>query len=439
MKRGARSVALEALRAIDEQQAFLQPALEAAARRAGLDGRDRALALELVMGVQRWRRRLDAVLAPRLRRGLDATPRDLLQILRLGVYQLFFLQRIPERAAVHATVDLAREVGGEGAVRLVNGVLRAVQREGPGPEPVDPGVRLSHPDWLVQAFVGFLGAEEAERLCAANNEPAPLTVRPDAPGLTREALAAELAAEGGRAGPGKYAPEALRLDDHPAPFEGASFCAGRWVAQDEAAQLVVLLLDPRPGEAIWDACAAPGGKTRYVARAMRGEGRLWATDIHEGKVRRLAELMADRPLCEVARHDVTTPPGRTFDRVLLDAPCSGLGVLRRHPEMRWRRTPEAVAEMAAAQARALRAAATAVRPGGVLVYSVCSVMPAEGPEVVGSFLTEHPEFTLESPPPGAVDWAPVLDGAFVRTWPHRHAMDGFFAARLRRQEEREPR
>jgi 16S rRNA (cytosine967-C5)-methyltransferase len=172
---------------------------------------------------------------------------------------------------------------------------------------------------------------------------------------------------------------------------------------------------------------------------MRGEGRLWATDVHEGKVRRLAALMADRPLCEVARHDVTTPPGRTFDRVLLDAPCTGLGVVRRHPEIRWRRTPETVAEMAAVQARALRAAATAVRPGGVLVYSVCSTMPAEGPAVVEAFLAEHPEFTLEAPPAvEGVDWAPALDGAHVRTWPHRHGMDGFFAARLRRKEEGTP-
>jgi 16S rRNA (cytosine967-C5)-methyltransferase len=435
MKRSARSAALEALRAIDEQGAYLQAAVDAAAKRAGLDARDRGLALELVMGVQRWRRRLDALLAPRLRRGIESTPADLLQILRLGVYQLFYLERMPERAAVHATVDLARERGGEGAAKFVNGVLRAVQREGRGPEPTDPAVRYSHPDWLAQAFAGFLGAEEAGRLCAANNEPAPLTVRPDAPGLEREALAAEIAAEGGRVDPGRYAPEALHLHDHPGPFEGASFRAGRWVAQDEAAQLVVLLLDPRPGEAVWDACAAPGGKTRYLARRMRGEGRLWATDVHEGKVRRLAELMADHPLCEVARHDATEPPGRTFDRVLLDAPCTGLGVVRRHPEIRWRRTPEAVAEMAGVQARALRASATAVRPGGLLVYSVCSVMPAEGPAVVDAFLAEHPEFTLEPPPSGDVDWTPVLDGACVRTWPHRHGMDGFFATRLRRTEE----
>ncbi len=431
----ARDVALETLRAVEAREAFLQAALESAVQKAGLDPRDRGLALELTSGVLRWQRRLDHRLAPFLRRGLDATPPVLLNVLRLAVYQLGFMDRVPPRAAVHEAVVQARMVGGEGGARLVNAVLRAVAAstealpEGDTPEAL--GVRLSHPDWLAAQALDLLGPEEGAALLAAHNRPAPLTVR--APGAP-EVTATRLTEEGATLTPCAFAPGAWHLE-HRAPFATAAFAGGLFRVQDEAAQLVVHLLAPRPGDRVWDACAAPGGKSQHLVDLTGGRLVLLSTDAHAGKVRRLAETLGRGPGLETAVHDAREPLDRTFDRVLLDAPCSGLGTLRRHPEIRWRRTPESIAELAAAQAVMIRACADTVRPGGTLVYSVCTLTDAEGPEVVAGFLKDRPDFALDLPVPGegGIDWGPLLVPLGLRTWPHRHDMDGFFATRLRRR------
>ena len=439
---GARGVALETLRAVDAREAFLQPALEAAVRKAELDGRDRGLALELTSGVLRWQRRLDHRIAPFLRRGLEETDPGLLRILRLAVYQLDYMDRVPARAAVHEAVQQARITSGEGGSRLVNAVLRAVTQikeslpTGDAPEAL--GVRLSHPDWLAARVIALLGVDDATALLAAHNRPAPLTIRAC---VAAEALLARLADEGGQVVAGRFGPTAYHLD-HPAPFASLSFHDGLWTVQDEAAQLVAHLVDPQPGERVWDVCAAPGGKTRHLLSLMGQRGALHATDRHSGKVRRLAELLvgdaAAAATLTTAVHDASEAPeaGRQFDRVLLDAPCSGLGTLRRHPEIRWRRTPESVAVLAAEQRRMLTQCAKAVRPGGVFVYSVCTFTHEEGPDAVVEFLSENSDFALETPPDGTIDWAalavPLGAGVGYRTWPHRHDMDGFFAARMRR-------
>lgn len=436
--RGARDVALETLRAVDAREAFLQPALDAAVRRAELDTRDRGLALELTSGVLRWQRRLDHRIAPFLRRGLEETDPRLLSVLRLAVYQLDFMDRVPARAAVHEAVAQARQVSGEGGSRLVNAVLRAVSQASEslptGDTPEALGVRLSHPDWLAAIALDLLGPDDATALLAAHNRPAPLTIRAIAPA---EVLRAHIEAEGGQLTPGRFAPAAYHLE-HPAPFAAASFHEGLWTVQDEAAQLVAHLVDPQPGEALWDVCAAPGGKSRhlYDLQSARGPGgTLLSTDTHAGKVTRLGETLSGLAGVTTARHDATQSPPGVFDRVLLDAPCSGLGTLRRHPEIRWRRTPEVVAALAANQRRMLEQASRAVKPGGVLVYSVCTITEAEGPGAVADFLDFHPEFRIDAPPVSAaagIDWAALAVPMGYRTWPHRHDMDGFFAARLRR-------
>jgi 16S rRNA (cytosine967-C5)-methyltransferase len=433
----ARDVALDTLRAVDAREAFLQQALESAAQKAGLDPRDRGLALELTSGVLRQQRRLDHRLAPLLRRGLEATAPAVLNVLRLAAYQLGFMDRVPARAAVHEAVVQARMVAGEGGARLVNAVLRALQQtpetlpEGDTPEAV--GVRLSHPDWLAALALDRLGPAEAEALLAAHNRPAPLTVR--AP-VDPAATAARLTAEGATLTPCVFAPGAWHLE-HRAPFATTAFAEGLFRVQDEAAQLVVHLLAPQPGDRLWDACAAPGGKSQHIVDLTRAAGRLalLSTDAHPGKVRRLAETLGRVTGLETAVHDAREPLERTFDRVLLDAPCSGLGTLRRHPEIRWRRTPESVAELAAAQAVMIRRCADTVRPGGTLVYSVCTITEAEGPAIVEAFLRDRPEFGLDLPSPGegGIDWGPLLGPLGLFTWPHRHDMDGFFATRLRRK------
>ena len=440
--RDARGVALLVLGQLEEEDAFLQPALQSAAARAGLDPRDRGLALELVMGVERWRMRLDHALAPHVRRGLDETEPTARRVLRIAAYQLLFLDRIPARAAVHSAVELARNSMGERAAGFVNGVLRGLIRgDATLPEGDDApaiAVRTSTPEWLVERWLATGGPDFAVAMAEAQNRPAPLTVRAAGPAPDRDALADRLRAEGAMVYPTRFAPDGLHIERHPSPFEGESFRDGWWQAQDEASQLVVQLLDPRPGERIWDACAAPGGKTRYIDRLMGAEGALLATDVHPDKARRLERALRERSAVEVRHHDAADgpPDAGLFDRVLLDAPCTALGIMRRHPEIKWRRQPADIPQRAAIQQRLLDAAAAAVKPGGLLVYSVCSDTAEEGPEQVTAFVARHPAFAVEAPPAGAVDGPglPLDADGTLRLDPHRHGADGFFAARLRRRD-----
>ncbi len=431
----ARSVALRTLTALEEGDAFLQPTLEGAARHARLDPRERALALQLCMGVARWERRLDHALSPFLKRGLEKTHPTLRRILRLAVFQMVFLDRVPERAAVHTAVDLARAAQGEGAARFVNGVLRAFLRAGEteieGDDTESLAVRWSHPRWMIERWLDEGGVALVDAAAAANNTPAPLTVRPAGSAPDRAALMERLEAEGATVRPAQFAPDAVQFEGLRAPFDGKTFRDGWWAVQDEASQLVVQLLDPQPGEKIWDICAAPGGKSAYMARLMGGEGRILVTDIHREKIKTLATLLKD-PIYTVKRHDgMTLVTEAVFDRVLLDAPCTGLGVVRRHPEIRWRREPSDIVERAALQGALLANAAKAVLPGGVLVYSVCSDAPEEGVDQIAPFLAQNPDFAVESPSEGSIPWAQVTDGGCLRLRPHVHGADGFFAVRFR--------
>lgn len=455
----ARAVALAVLGQLEDEQAFLQPALQATATRAALDPRDRGLALELVMGVERWRLRLDHALEPHVTRGLAHTDPLARRILRLAAYQLLYLDRIPARAAVHSAVDLARAAHGEGVARFVNGVLRGLTRdlaalpEGDAPEAIS--IRHSQPLWLVARWHAAHGPAHATALAEAHNRPAPLTLRVAGDAPDRDALADRLRAEGATVRATRYSPDGLHLEDHPAPFEGESFRDGWWQAQDEASQLVIHLLDAQPGDRIWDVCAAPGGKTRAIARQM-GHGFLLATDLNPLKAERLGRLLRQHAHVSVRTHDAQQPlPAGAlaaseatteaaplsaadggFDRVLVDAPCTGLGVMRRHPELKWRRTEADLHARTELQRRILATAADAVRPGGLLVYSVCSDTPEEGPEQIDAFLAARPDYVLDPPPEGAVDWSPLTDGrGCLRLDPHTHGADGFFAARLRRAAE----
>ena len=444
----ARDVALEVLLAIETRGAFLQPALEGAARRADLDSRDRALALELVSGVERWRARLDWSLDRLIRRGLGSTSEPVRWILRIGAYQLLMLDRIPARAATHTAVRHARERVGEGAAKLTNAVLRALARNAetlPTGSAVEAiAVRASHPEWLVRDWIDRHGSDFAEALCQGNNLAAPLTARITSRCNDRARMLDRLRESGAQIEMGRYAPDAMNLAGLSRPFESEAFVGGEWIAQDEAAQLVVCLLNPRPGEAIWDACAAPGGKTRAISELIGNAGIVWATDAHARKSRTLADHLRDCPNVTVVRHDAREPPDPElmpvdprspgFDGVLVDAPCTGLGLLRRHPEIRWRRTSDDVEASATRQAAILDGACRAVRPGGRIVYSVCSPSHEEGPEIIARFLERNHEFCVEPPSDTSpVDWSAITTDGCLRTWPHLHGTDGFFAARMRRK------
>jgi len=395
--------------------------------RADLGESDRALATRLVYGVLSWRLRLDHTIAAFSHRRIEDLDRPLPNILRIGLYQLCFLDRVPSYAAVHSAVDLVpralRHAGG-----LVNAILRRASREGMAtaslPNANDRlAIELSHPAWLVKLWIDELGAEEAFALMRSDNEALRTTLRAL---VDRETALRNIRERGVEADPGRYAPQAIRSST-------ALVLPGICVPQGEASQLVALLVGARPGERILDACAAPGGKTAYLAQTVGPAGSVTAIDAAPGAERRIRSLLE---LCGVRARIVedtveNVPVNEPYDAVLVDAPCSGLGTLREHPEIRWRRTPADLVDFAQRQSRILGSAAKHVRPGGRLVYATCTLTRAENDEIVDAFLAGTPGFAADAPE--NVDPAPraLLDeDCRMRTYPHRHDTAGFFAARL---------
>jgi 16S rRNA (cytosine967-C5)-methyltransferase len=416
----ARDVARRVLRRVDEG-AYATLAL--AGELAKLAPADRGLATELTYGVLKQRRRIDYALAAHAPRGIDKLDARVLDALRIAAYQMLFL-RVPAHAAVDDAVEAIKKLRSQKLANFANGLLRALARAGE-PKTAALGVRASAPDWLVDDAVARFGADEAERYLAALNAPAPLWLRANTLRATRDEAMRAVAAERPQATLTRsdVVPEAFRADGVGELAVLPAFAEGRVTAQDVAAQRIARLVDPRAGERILDACAGVGGKSAHLA-ALAGDGApIDSADISERKLELAADLAHRLGVTSTTaiRCDLTDPRAplaTSYDRVLLDAPCSGLGVLRRHPEAKWRRTPEDSVALAALQAKLLDALAPRVRPGGVLVYSVCTYTDEEGPRQLDRFLATHPDF-------GA-------DGEPLRTWPHRDDADGFFAVRLAR-------
>ncbi|PYM19991.1 MAG: 16S rRNA (cytosine(967)-C(5))-methyltransferase RsmB [Candidatus Rokuibacteriota bacterium] len=438
----AREVAARVLERVETDAAFADLALDAELARRALPPRDIALATELIYGTLRWQRYLDWILSPHSRRRLPSLDARVRVLLRLTAYQLAFLERVPAFAAVNDAVTLAR--GAPGVAEYVNAVLRAFARRGaPEREPAPPrealealATRCSFPSWLAARWLARYGAEEAEALMRALNERPPLTLRANTRRTGRDALAERLRAEEQvQTRPTTLAPEGLVAESGGAPGRWRAFAEGDCVAQDEASMLVARLLEPAPGETVADVCAAPGTKTTHLAQLMDDRGRVLALDPQPARLARVTEAAARLGLTivETIEGPVETLAPRwagACDRVLVDAPCTNLGVLRRNPEVKWRRQPGDVAAVAERQRSILTAAATLVRPGGCLVYATCSLEPEENDAVVRDFLAAQPEFGRDTP----ADFFVAPDAAgFVRFLPHRHATDGFTAIRLRRR------
>jgi 16S rRNA (cytosine967-C5)-methyltransferase len=364
-------------------------------------------------------------------------------LLRMTAYQLVLLERVPAFAAVNDAVTLAR-AGARGSAEYTNAVLRAFARRGarerePAPprDPVDAlATRCSFPTWLAARWVERYGAAEAEALMRALNERPPLTLRANTLRISREALAARLAAEDHIAtAPTRYAPEGLVAERAAGtPGRWRAFTDGACVVQDEASMLVARLLEPAPGETVIDACAAPGTKTTHLAQLMDNRGRVVALDPHPARLARVPEAAARLGVTIVQTIEGTAQElvgsyGPRADAVLVDAPCTNLGVLRRNPEVKWRRREGDVAEAAVRQRAILAAAATLLRPGGRVVYATCSPEPEENEAVVAAFLAAHPAFRVD--PPAAFP-LPLDPDGYLRTRPDRHGTDGFTAVRLRR-------
>lgn len=443
----ARNLALWVLTEANRRGVWVEEALAAAlARHPGLPQAERALVLELVQGVKRWEIRLDWVLEHFLTQPLKKLHPRALLILRLGAYQLLFLDRIPARAAIHEAVSQAKAARLPAVhAGLINAVLRRLAQEGPPPLPPreeDPVAHLSlahaHPPWLVRRWLSRYGLTETEARLAANNQRPPLTLRVNALKTTPAALIRRLAAEGLTAEPTKYYPYGLVLTHwRTPPPEAPSFRQGLWRFQDEAAMLAGLLLPLVPGDRVLELGAGRGGKSTHLAERLQNEGLVAAVEVHPGRLRELRRTLPLWGATVVA--SVRADAGRAlpfresaFDAALLDVPCSGLGTIRRHPEIKTRLAETELVTFPPRQQGMLLTAAPMVRPGGWLLYLTCTTEPEENETVVAAFLERQPNFRLHSdpsflPPPVR----PFMDPAgCFRTSPAAHGLDAFFGALL---------
>ena len=413
---------------------LLDPAFDR--RVAGLDARDRRWTRELVYGMLRRRGWLDAVLGDRVRGGYARLDPDLLDLLRLGASQLLFMGSVPAYAAIAQTVELAKRRHGIGASKLANAVLRRLDRERDHLEPARPSdplealaLEYSHPRWLIARWVDRWGIDDTRRLLAANNAEAPLIARPY--NAVREQLEAMLESAGVRVDDAPLVRDSIVLTNPVSSLtELGAFRKGLFHLQDPASTLVTQYAHVAEGSRVADLCAAPGGKAIELSRRA---GVVYASDVSPVRIERVRENLRRLEVrnVEVEVADARTPAVRDMDAVLVDVPCTGTGTFRRHPDARWRLKPSDFAVLGALQRTILDAAATAVRPGGLLVYSTCSLEDEENDAQIDAFLRTHSEFTLEPPPEGTVP-ASVIDAGRLRVLPQEHGTDGAFAARLRR-------
>jgi 16S rRNA (cytosine967-C5)-methyltransferase len=443
----ARLAAYDVLRLVNSGRSDLPAALARARSRLD-DERDRSLAGEIATGTLRWQGAFDLLVASFTKRPIAKMDPEVLDVLRMTAFQLLHLHRIPASAAVNDAVNLVNKAGKKSASGLVNAVLRRISRERaklPFPErPVDPARNvqaaldylsgtLSHPEWLVRRWLDRYGFDAAEAWVRFDNSPAALTLRVNTLRTSRPALQQELQQHGVATRPTRFAPDGLIVTDGN-PLLTSLADSGLFIVQDESSQLVGLLTTAAPGERILDACAAPGGKTTAMAAAMENRGLIVATDVRGRRVDLLARAVAvaGATCVRVVQADAAgiLPFTSGFDCVLLDAPCSGLGTLRRDPEIRWRRTEASLAALALTQLGMLGRAAAVVRPGGRLIYSTCSSEPDENEVVVSRFLDERRDFVLEPVAlPAPLEIFRTAEGHF-RTLPHRHELEPFFAAML---------
>jgi 16S rRNA (cytosine967-C5)-methyltransferase len=449
------------VRRVFERGAYADKALHAEA--AGLDPRDRALAMRLAYGAVQRKATLDHVIERLAERPAGSLQAPVVAALRLGLYELVYLRGSPDYAVVADAVELAKTQGRAGH-SLVNAVLRRATREGAGEllgelsdeTPEQASVLHSHPEWIARLWWDQLGEADARALMARDNEPAELAVRANTLLVDAPSLAAELRVQS-RADP--QIPEALVLNGAFDVQASPLWRAGAFVAQSRAAMLVARALAPRPGERVLDLCAAPGGKTTHLAALMENRGEVVAVERNPRRARALdrtaRRLKASCVRIDVSDAAVWRTDGPGFDRVLVDPPCSGLGTLQARADLRWRVTPGDVHSMARTQAAILAAGAAALRPGGVLVYSTCTISPTENERQIAAFLDHHPDFRIDDlasklpgfalgspgrwpdPAPTAAARDDLLASAavgpgLVLTLPHRDHTAGFFIARLRR-------
>ncbi|MDZ4133665.1 MAG: 16S rRNA (cytosine(967)-C(5))-methyltransferase RsmB [Dethiobacteria bacterium] len=444
-QKGAREAALRALVRVEEDGAYLNLVLPSLLQNAS--PAERALAVQIATGTIQRLNTIDWVISLYSRRNLDTYTPWLRNLLRLSVYQIMYLDRVPHYALVDEAVRLARRFGHRGVAGLANALLRRIAAESTSLPWPDSAVnsseylslKQSQPLWLIDRLISRLGLAEAESWCLASNQKPLISIRPNLLRIDSAALIVKLQSEGLEASASPVVPAMLRLAEGASPAAAKSFREGLFTIQGESSALVAPLLAPRPGDLVIDLCSAPGGKTTHLAELIGDSGRIYACDLHQSRLH-LVEKAASR----LGLQNITTvavdgrnpcaqnlPPA---DAILVDAPCSGLGVIRRLPEIKWRRNEEDLLRMQALQIELLTSAARLLKPGGKLLYSVCTTEPEETEAVVAAFNMAHQQFIAEE----LLSRLPLSlqsdqdSSETIKLWPQRHDLDGFFIALWRK-------
>lgn len=440
----ARQLAFLALREIDRRDSYTDIALDRILQHTELKNSDRGLVTELVYGIIRRQRTLDTLIEQFSQKSISKQPPDLRRILQIGLYQLRYLDQIPNSAAVNTSVELAKNNSLKGLSGVVNGILRQYLRASENNK--DPlilpdqltkrlGIFYSFPDWIMALFLEQFGETETELLCQYFNQPPTIDIRINPLKTTLEIVEKAFQDEQIEVTKLPGFPQALRLTKATRAIQKLpGFQEGWWTVQDASAQLVAHLLDPQPNEVIIDACAAPGGKTTHIAELMGDQGKIWACDRMASRLKKL-----DKTVERLGINSIQTLVGdsREFkqfihqgDRVLVDAPCSGLGTLHRNPDLRWRQTPDKIKELTHLQGELLTQTASWVKSQGSLVYVTCTLNFQENQAVIQTFLKSHPDWQICPPSPELSELFPENTEQWIQILPHHQKMDGFFICKL---------
>ncbi|WP_202079904.1 16S rRNA (cytosine(967)-C(5))-methyltransferase RsmB [Caldalkalibacillus salinus] len=426
-----RTLALKALEQIEQGGAYSNLMLNRLLQgQPDMDKRDKHLMTEIVYGTLQHLRIIDFYLQPLLKKPLNKLDPWVKQLLRLSVYQIHFLDRVPDRAIVHEAVEIAKIKGHRGISGMVNGVLRAYLRsERPSLDTLTNkverlAIQTSHPTWLVDRWDEQYGYEDTRLICEANNRPPRMTLRVNQLKATREDVMTKLETEGYKVQPSTIVDEGVIVLEGGNVTQSSLFSEGYFTIQDESSMLIPHLLDPQPGMRVLDACAAPGGKTTHLAEYMRDEGQILAVDLHPHKEKLVREnaqrlgtsivdtLTADARLLQDQTQE-------SFDRILLDAPCSGFGVIRRKPDLKWSKTESDIAQISKVQLELLKKVSPLLKPGGHLVYSTCTIEKEENQSVIGHFLADHTDFH-------------IVPDSERQILPQHFGSDGFYMIKLQR-------
>ena len=446
-KKTPRHLAVDILNRVEAQGAFAEPLLDAClSRNRQIHIHDSRLITQIVYGTLRMRGRLDWIIGRLYRGNFLSMEVRIKNILRTGIYQLLFTDRIPDFAVVNEAVEITKKMHPAGA-GLVNAVLRnAIRKKDEIAYPEmgkDPSLHItivhSHPLWMVKRWIAMFGVEETAALCKANNEIPPVALRVNILETTRERARDALLQDGFDVKLTAFSPDGLILSNPAMSIRDTTcYTAGHIQVQDEASQLIAHLVDPKEGENVLDLCAGAGGKTTHLAAIMNNRGSITAFDINEKKIdalrknaRRIGVTIVDAYAGD-AREMLGEAFFGRFDKIIVDAPCSGLGTLRRNPEIKWRSSPEGVSKCAAQQKAIMNNAALYLKKGGSLIYSTCTSMPEENEDVIDGFISHHRNFICIHPP-NTIDSRFVNARGYFQSYPHRHGTDGFFGAVLRKK------